>query len=200
MKKRNFLRAAASGAAATMAGTTLIARAQNAPKTASGPVLLTVSGLIGPGNRGPLDPALDQLMAKQKIAFSKAQAFDFRTLTGLPAVTIKPTLEYDNKHHVLTGPLLLDVVKASGAKPNNKTALLVRAIDGYVVQILAAELNRRRFIVATHFDGNPMTLGGLGPLWTVYDADQFPDMTAKPVTERFSLCPWATYHIEVMEV
>ena len=200
MKKRHFLRVALSGAAATMAAAELTpAQAQNAPKTASGPILLTVSGLIGPGNRGPLDSALDQMMVKQKVAFSKAQAFDFRTLTALPAVTIKPTLEYDNKHHVLTGPLLMAVMKECGVKANDKTVLLVRAVDGYAVQILATAAAMRRFIIATHLDGNPMALGGLGPLWTVFDADRFPDMTAKPVTERFGLCPWATYHIEVKQ-
>lgn len=44
-----------------------------------------------------------------------------------------------------------------------------------------------------------MTMGGLGPLWTVYDPNRFPDVTAKPVTERFSLCAWATYFIEVQQ-
>ena len=42
-----------------------------------------------------------------------------------------------------------------------------------------------------------MPLGGLGPLWAVYDADRFPDMAAKPVTERFGLCPCGLYHIDV---
>ena len=36
-------------------------------------------------------------------------------------------------------------------------------------------------------------------LWAWGDADRFPEMAAKPVTDRFSLCPWATYHIEVKE-
>ena len=45
-----------------------------------------------------------------------------------------------------------------------------------------------------------MALGGLGPLWVVFDADRFADMAAKPVTERFSLCPWATYSIDVKAV
>lgn len=199
MKKRNFLQLAASGVAATIGATPLTVRAQNAPKTVSGPVLLTVSGSIGAGNRGPLDPALDQMMAKQKITFSKAHAFDFRALTALPAVTIKPTLEYDNKQHVLTGPLLMDVMKECGVKANHKTVLLVRAVDGYAVQILETEATMRRFILATHLDGHPMALGGLGPLWVVFNADQFPDMMARPVTERFGLCPWATYHIEVKQ-
>jgi hypothetical protein len=29
--------------------------------------------------------------------------------------------------------------------------------------------------------------------------DRFADMAAKPVTERFGSCPWATYPIEVKE-
>jgi hypothetical protein len=75
--------------------------------------------------------------------------------------------------------------------------LLLRAFDGYAVTIGAADFHKYRFIVATHLDGKPMPLGGLGPLWAVYDADRFPDMAAKPVKERFGLCPWALYHINV---
>jgi len=176
-----------------------LAQAQWAPKAQKGPTLLTVSGLIGAGNRGALDPALDQMMAKQKIKFDKAQAFDFAALAAMPAVTIKPTLEYDNKPHTLKGPLLADVLKASGVKLNDKTTVFARAVDGYAAQITAAELSKYRFIVATHMDGQPLSLGGLGPLWVVYDADRFPDMAAKPVAARFAWCPWATYHIEVKE-
>ena len=199
MKKRDFLQTAMTGATVIAGATALTAHAQNGPKSSAGPILLTVSGLIGAGNRGALDPALDQMMVKQKLGFSKAHTFDFAALTAMPAVTIKPTLEYDNKQHMLSGPLLMDVMKASGVKVTDKTSLLLRAVDGYAVLIAVPEVTKRRFIVATHLDGRPMTLGGLGPLWTVYDADKFPDMVAKPVTERFSLCPWATYHVEVKD-
>ncbi|MEO6017269.1 MAG: molybdopterin-dependent oxidoreductase [Polaromonas sp.] len=174
-------------------------RAQPAPKAQRGPTLLTVSGLIGAGNRGPLDPALDQMMAKQKIRFEKAHVFDFAALTALPSVTIRPTLEYDAKPHTLKGPLLLEVMKACGVKVSDKTTLFLRAVDGYAAQVTAAEAGRYRFIVATHLGGQPMALGGLGPLWAVYDADRFPDMAAKPLPARFAWCPWATYHIEVKE-
>ena len=198
MSKRRFLSAAAmAGAAAGLAP--LRAVAQHGPRAQPGPTLLTVSGSIGAGNRGPLDPALDQMMAKQKMAFSRAHAFDFAALLALPAVTIQPTLEYDGKPHALKGPLLMDVVKATGAKVTDKTALLVRAVDGYAVLLSGLEATQRRFILATHLDGRPLSLGGLGPLWTVYDADRFPDMAAKPVKERFALCPWAVFHIEVRQ-
>ena len=173
--------------------------AQHAPKTARGPILLTVSGVGGPGNRGALDTALDQMMAKQKISFDKAQVFDFAALTALPAVTIKPTLEYDSKPHALKGPLLLDVMKASGVKVTDTTTLFLRAVDGYAAQVTGAEASRYRFIVATHLDGQPMALGGLGPLWAVFDADRFPDVAAKPLPARFASCPWALYHVEAKQ-
>lgn len=194
-KRRQFLSATALG---TLAVPSLVL-AQTAPKASRSPTLLTVSGLIAAGNRGPLDPVLDQMMAKQKIKFDKAQAFDFAAITALPAVTIKPTLEYDGKPHTLKGPLLMDVMKACGVKVTDKTTFFLRAVDGYAAQVSAAEANKYRFIVATHLDGQPMALGGLGPLWAVYDADRFPDMAAKPLPARFAWCPWATYHIEVKE-
>jgi hypothetical protein len=199
MDKRGFLAAAAAatGLAALPARGATAAGAGARP--GRGPTLLTVTGLIGAGNRGPFDPALDQLMAKQKLSFAKAQAFDFAALTALPAVTIRPTLEYDAKAHALTGPLLIDVVKASGARIDAKTVLFVRAIDGYAAQIPGAQANERRFIVATHLDGQPMALGGVGPLWTIYDADRFADMAGKPLPDRFASCPWATYHVDVKE-
>lgn len=195
MDKRKFMGIAALGAVALPE----LAQAQLAPKAQKSPTVLTVSGLIGAGNRAALDPALDQMMAKQKIKFDKAQAFDFAALAALPAVTIKPTLEYDSKPHTLKGPLLADVLKASGVKVNDKTTVFLRAVDGYAAHVTAAEIAKYRFIVATHMDGQPLSLGGLGPLWAVYDADRFPEMAAKPLPARFAWCPWATYHIEVKE-
>jgi hypothetical protein len=193
MNKRDFLAAAALGAAA------LPASAQ-APRASSGPglpspALLTVTGAIGKTNRGPFDAMRDQMMAKQKLAFDKAHAFDFGALTAMPAVTIRPTLEYDNKPHELRGPLLLDVLKAAGAAAEGKLAM--RAVDGYAPTLTIADARKYRFIVATHLDGQTMPLGGLGPVWAVYDADRFPDMAAKPVADRFANCPWALFHIDV---
>ena len=189
MKKRLFLGALAGGSASLP----LAGLAQPAKATA-GPTLLTVTGRIQKANRGPLDPVLDQMMAKQKLAFDKARTFDFGQLAGLPAVTIKPTLEYDQKQHALSGPLLATVLQACGATGSK---LVMRAIDGYAPAIALADAQRQRFIVATHLDGRPMPLGGLGPLWAVYEADKFPDMAAKPVDQRFALCPWGLYHIDV---
>lgn len=192
MKKRQFL---GSAALAGMAAAALPARA-TAAKSA-GPTLLTVTGAIGKPNRGPFDPVLDQMMFKQKLTFDKAHAFDFAALAALPAMTIRPTLEYDNQPHTLRGPLLLDVIKAAGAALNDNGKLVLRAVDGYAATIAVAQARAQRWIVATHMDGAPMALGGLGPLWAIYDADKVPAMAVKPLAERFASCPWALYHIEV---
>ena len=191
MKKRAFIAASLAGAASVP----VLAQA-NAAKGLKGPALLTVTGAIGKGNRGGFDPVLDQMMGKQKLTFDRAHAFDFAALTALPAVTIQPTLEYDKKQHKLSGPLIENVIKAAGASGDN-IKLAMRAVDGYAPAISLADARKYRFIVATHLDGQPMPLGGVGPLWAVYDADKFPEMVAKPVDQRFALCPWGLYHIDV---
>jgi hypothetical protein len=190
MNKRDFLATSLAAAALPQ-----FARAAAPAQGTASPALLTVTGAIGKPNRGPLDPVRDQMMAKQKIAFEKARVFDFPALVALPAVTIKPTIEYDNKVHTLRGPLLMDVLKVAGVADTGKLAM--RAVDGYSPTISMSDARRFHFIIATHLDGQTMPLGGLGPLWAIYDADRFPDMAAKPVNERFALCPWAVYHIDV---
>ena len=190
MDKRHFLGAAALAAAAN-------AIAAPTRQSTPGPALLTISGAIGKPNRGALDPALDQMMHKQKISFQAAHALDFSALAALPALTIRPTLEYDQRQHTLRGPLLLDVLSQAGARVSGQAKLLLRAVDGYVAAVTPAQANAWQFIVATHLDGKPMALGGLGPLWAVFDADRVPEMAARPVVERFGSCPWALYHIEV---
>jgi len=194
MNKRRFLTAGLLGA------TALSAHAARTPPKASaerGPTLLTVAGALPHGNRGALDPALDQLLVKHGVAFDKAWQFDSAALARLPATTIEPTLEYDAKVHRLSGPLLSAVVEAAGVAPSAAVLLTLRAIDGYKVAVSLADARQYRMIVATTIDGAPLGLGGLGPLWAVYDADRLPAFKDKPVKERFGLCPWGLYSIDV---
>lgn len=193
MDKRHFL-----GAAALAGAAPAFASRSTGTAPAAGPTLLTITGAITRSNRGGLDPALDQMMAKQKLAFDRAYALDFAALAALPARTIRPTLEYDGKPHTLRGPLLADVLAQAGAKPRDAAKVLMRAVDGYAAVLEMRQLRAWNFIVATHLDGKPMPLGGLGPLWAVYDADRVPEMAALPVAQRFGACPWALYHLEAM--
>ena len=191
MNKRQFLAAGLLGAAWPLKA----GAAQSGAHT--GHVLLTVAGAIARSNRGPLDPALDQLMVKHGAKFDKAREFDAAMLARLPAVTIQPTLEYDAKAHKLSGPLLSAVVEAAGVAAGAPVMLALRALDGYTVAVSLADARGYRMIVATTLDGVPMSVGGLGPLWAVYDADRLPAFKDKPLKERFALCPWGLYFIDV---
>jgi hypothetical protein len=191
MNKRHFLGTAA------LAGMIPSMSALAADKPRRGAGLLTVSGLVGKTNRGPVDPALDQLMSKHGVKFDKAFVFDGEALRGLPAVHIKPTLEYDAKVHALSGPLLTSVVEAAGVAAGSEVTLALRAVDGYVVPVSMANARSYKMIVATEMDGVPLALGGLGPLWAVYEADTLAAFKDKPLKERFALCPWGMYSIEI---
>ncbi|MEO6408462.1 MAG: molybdopterin-dependent oxidoreductase [Burkholderiaceae bacterium] len=192
MDKRRFLITGALAATASVP-----APAAPAKGARTGPVLLTVAGSIGRSNRGALDPALDVLMVRHSSKFERACEFDAAMLARLPAVTIAPTLEYDAKVHKLAGPLLTSVVEAAGVAPGAALTLGLRALDGYVVNVSLADVRSYRMIVATTLDGVPMSLGGLGPLWAVYDADRLAAFKDKPLKERFALCPWGLYFIDV---
>jgi hypothetical protein len=191
MDKRQFLIAGASAATARSA------TAASPSTSRTGPGLLTIAGAIGRTNRGPLDPVLDQLMVKHGRTFDKAWEFDHAMLARLPAVTIQPTLEYDARPRKLSGPLLASVLGAAGVAANAPVKLSLRALDGYVVGVSLADAERYRMIVATTLDGVAMSLGGLGPLWAVYDADRLADFKDKPLKQRFALSPWGLYYIEV---
>lgn len=197
MHKRQFLATAALAGAVFPRDSLAQAGGKSGGKAARGPGVLTLGGAVGAGNRGPIDPVLDQLMLKHKVSFQKAFVFDFAAITALPAVTIRPTLEYDGKPHTLKGPLITDVLQAAGVPLGESTRLMMRAVDGYAAPLQVTDARKYRFILATHLDGAPMALGGLGPLWALPEPDRFPDLAAKPLAERFAGFPWACYYIEV---
>jgi hypothetical protein len=192
MKKRRFLLATALTAGGMLPATS------TAVADTVGPVLLTIGGAITRGNRGPVDSTRDQLLVRHGVKFSNALALDSRTLHSLPKVEIKPTLEYDNQQHKLSGPLLAAVLAAAGIAPGSSVQIGLRAIDGYNVAISLTDIESYRMIIATHLDDQPLSLGGLGPHWAVYDADSLPAFRDKPVKERFALCPWGLYYIDVV--
>lgn len=193
MNKRDFM-----GAALLAGSAGAIGQATAAPRAAAGPVVLTITGAIGKANRGPFDAGRDILMGKHKLAFAQGYALDFAALAALPARTIRPTLEYDGQPHTLRGPLLSTVLALAGVTLHDGSRLALRALDGYAASVSGAEARAHQFIVATHLDGQPLALGGLGPVWAVFDADRVPALAAKPLAERFGNCPWGMYHLDVL--
>ena len=197
MNKRQFLTSAAvlSAAAAPAFGSKHV----RTGACAASPVILTITGAIKRHNRGALDPAFDQLLAKHQVKFSEAYGVDLPLLASMPAVTIKPTTEYDSRQHALSGPLLTDVLEHVGAPGAGGTQIVIHAVDGYAVMTTLDKVRAYRFIVATQMDGKPLPLGGVGPLWATYDADNIAELSGKPLKDRFELSPWGLYHMQVIE-
>lgn len=201
MKKRQFLSTAAGSLAGALGISAVPAYAAAAAKSAAqtaGPAVLTIAGAIERSNRGPVDPVIDQMMHKQNVQFSRAFAFDLAALAKLPAVTINPTLEYDSKPHQLRGPRLADVLDSLGASKTPGTQIVFHSVDGYMPQLSFAQLRQYGYILATHIDGKPMAIGGFGPVFAIYDADRIAEQAQKPLNQRFALCPWGLYCIEVV--
>lgn len=76
----------------------------------------------------------------------------------------------------------------------------MRAVDGYNAKLGRAAAAAYRMLVATEIDGRPLALGGFGPQWAVYDADRLDAFKHKPLKDRFALCPWGLYHVDVEAV
>lgn len=191
MHKREFVASMLWAAASPVTAQTRSATTQ------AEPTLLTITGAIDKSNRASFDPASDVLMSKHGVGFAAAYAMEWRQVAALPTRTIEPTLEYDGKPHRLRGPLLTEVLQAAGVRELDSFTLTLRAVDGYAPSLTSADVRTYAFIVATHRDDRPLALGGLGPLWAVYDADRFPEAAAKSLGERFAKCPWGLYHIDV---
>jgi hypothetical protein len=199
MKKRQFISTAAASIAGTLGAATLPAFAVAPAIKSAGPAMLTIAGAIERSNRGPTDPVIDQMMHKQNVQFKRAFTFDLAALDKLPAVTISPTLEYDGKQHQLRGPRLAAALDMLGASKAADAHIVFHSVDGYMPQVSLAQLRKYDYILATQIDGMPLSIGGFGPVFAIYDADRIPELAQKPLDQRFALCPWGLYCVEVVD-
>jgi hypothetical protein len=155
----------------------------------SGPVVLTIAGQIGVANRGPVDALRDSVLAYHEKSFEAAAEFDRAMLEGLGTHEIELTYEEWPDAYRFSGPRLVDVLSAAGARGR---AITVTALDGYAEEISADELESRDWIVALERNGHPLGIGGRGPLWIVYD------VAGKSAShDDESRWPWAAFFIEV---
>ncbi|AQW30104.1 molybdopterin-dependent oxidoreductase [Ralstonia syzygii subsp. celebesensis] len=197
MNKRKFLITAGTSGLSLAAGSA-VADAFPQPAGSRTPVMLTISGNINRANRGPCNALTDQLLYKQGVRFDKAYALDLASLlTAVPAHTLRATVAYDMLPHTLTGPRIASLLTYVGARVGYDQPIKLRAIDGYVATPTLRELVQREYIAATHLDGTPLAIGGLGPLFVMYDVDRLADARAQPATDRYQNCVWGLVHIEV---
>jgi hypothetical protein len=167
------------------------------PAKAAGPAcagwltVLTVGGLIGSPNRGPLEPDLDRLFNHNNINFKKARFFTAGELSALPRKTV--TANAYGRDLTASGPLLRDVLAAAAPDAAAKTARL-SALDGYTVDLSLADVDAQQWILAMEDNGQGFAIGQFGPLYALRQLG--PD--EKKTEEEEAKWVHSLYYIEIL--
>ena len=153
--------------------------------------MLTVSGVIANWNRGAFDEARDGFFKYHDIKFDKAMQFDRSMLANLAQgkVAVKPPQL--RKSGVFDGPTLAALLKAVGAAKTAKVRVL--ALDGFAVEIDAASIEAKDWILATSVDGKPLSIGDQGPIWLLHT----PGAAKGDVEKEEQSWPWAVFYMSV---
>ncbi len=168
-----------------------------APARAAGPAcagwltILTVGGLVGAPNRGPLDPDSDRLFSHNNISFQKARVFTAGELAGLP----RKTVNANSYGHDMTasGPLLHAVLAAAAPDAAAKTVRL-SALDGYGGEIALADVESQQWILAMENSGQGLAIGQFGPLYAMRQLGE----DEKKTEDEEAKWVHSLYYIELM--
>lgn len=202
LTRRNLLTTGAAACTA-LATAALPAAAAGRPRTASAPGF-TVLTISGPGirtNRGASDATLDRMLNLHGYTFGAAWQCDAAALSALAHHRLHTHIEYDDAAHTLQGPLLETVLQAAGmdtaAALRQGHWLTFQAIDGYRVFMPVAQALQWGITLATHMDGQPLGMGGLGPVWAMYNPQTIASMAGLPQKQHFAQAAWGLYYLRV---
>jgi hypothetical protein len=133
--------------------------------TPTGPVILTVGGDL-PAPNAPGARAGDMsFMGYLDLEFADGYAFDQAALAALEQHSITATLAVADGPVTWSGPRLSDVLAAAGAEGRMAHPI---ALDGYQPDLPWEAIAAHQPILATHGDGVPLGLGGIGPAMIVF--------------------------------
>ncbi|MET0347299.1 MAG: hypothetical protein ABW031_02135 [Methyloceanibacter sp.] len=145
------------------------ALAGSEPGTPRDMVLLTVSGLLGKTNRGPVDAKRDVLLAEQKAEFKSAFEFDRAMLLALPQATVSGQPNTFAKPASFSGPRLRELLESLEAAKLKVTFI---ALDGFAGWLAPEDIEASDWILALSADGVPLGIGQQGPIWLVKSGAQ----------------------------
>lgn len=151
--------------------------------------VLTVGGLVGKTNRGPLDPKRDILLAEHKAAFKSAFAFDRAMLLALPQATVTARPDKFDKSATFSGPVLRELL---GYLEAAKVKVTFTALAGWLAP---EDIDGSDWILALSADGVPLGLGQEGPIWLVKSGTHQAN-TADP---RHGDWVWNVFYIHIGE-
>ncbi|MDX1655426.1 MAG: molybdopterin-dependent oxidoreductase [Candidatus Competibacteraceae bacterium] len=141
----------------------LSAPARDLPQP-QGPVLLTVTGIIEHTN-------------------APGQArFDRQMLEALGLAQVHTTTTWTEGRILFEGVLLARILEFVGAQGDT---IVARALNDYMAEIPASDLEHYPVLVAMTMDGEPMTPRDKGPLWIIYPRDDYPQLNTPYVDQRW---------------
>ena len=175
--------AAAVFAFAVLAGPLRAADLPNPAET----VVLTIGGAVKYANRGAPDHFAASFLKTQEYDYTKAAVFDVPMLEGLGMVKATIKAAPWPRAVTLEGPRLVDVLMAAGWVG---TKITMVALDGFAVEVSAADIVAREWIVGIKADGTYLPIGGRGPVWIAY---QVPG--GQGTEEDEARWPWAVFYI-----
>lgn len=176
--------------AACLVASVLLGAVPDRAAAADAMPVLTVTGAIKSTNRPPFDPFRDTLFNALDTSFEKAYTLNRKDLVAMPQVRIE--VRYPGWPHPVRvrGPLLKDVLALVGV---TGTTVTVHGLDGFAWEFAIADIQTGTFVLALEADGEPLALGGRGPIWLVFP----PGSYAEQSTDDDSGLVWAVFHMRV---
>ena len=163
----------AAGIVAVVGALTLPALALDPLATPTGPVLLTVSGNVEVTNSedgADFDREMLYALGLTELVTTTAWTDGPQTFRGVPLQTV------------------LDRIGATG------TTITATALNDFVTQIPYEEATKYSILLATHMNGEEMSVRERGPLWIVYPRDEFPELQQPEFNDRWA---WQLRALEI---
>lgn len=140
-----------------------VASAASALEAPDGRVLLSVDGDIQTTNVG------------------EKAVFDAEMLESLAGRTIETRTPWHDGSQTFRGPLARSVLEAVGAQGE---VVIASALNDYTAEIPVSDLERYDVILATHMNGERMTVRERGPIFVIYPFDENPSLHQETVYGR----------------
>jgi hypothetical protein len=122
-------------------------------------------------------------------------AFGMAALQQLTQRTLVATTPWFKEAVEFSGPLLRDVLQASGMPAQAQGNLRCTALNDYRVEVPLNDVRRYDVVVAHRLNGKPMSVREKGPLFVIYPFDEQPELRT---TTYYSRCIWQLKAIELV--
>lgn len=153
----------------------------------TGPVVLVITG-VDEDHRGSRAVTYDGLYAIYGIEVQGARGFTRPELMAMSWRQIRADFPDGSSERVFDGPRLSDVLRAAGLEG---ASVRLTAMDGYEAEVPADLIARYEPILALRADGDPLAIGGLGPVMLVW-----PRLTQNDLADmNDDLWPWGIFAI-----